>query len=147
MKACVGVSLNPSLYLIRVSGEVVFVGCGADIILNGLSLDLFGEATCPTCQAKVFLQLRGGRVEDLEPDTAVLYVVETQTAPGTVCVACESSHLFDKEACLRRWLSSYRGLPGSIYTPTAYTDHARAIKSKVGLGEAGTGVSARIDSN
>ena len=132
MNSYVGQSDDPSLYLIRVSGKVIFVKCGADILLKGMRLNLFAEAICPICGNKTFLQIRGGRVEDSEPDTAVLHVVEIQTAPRMICVSCEASHVFHKETCLRTWLSTYRGLPGSIYTPAAYIDHARAIDSNLG---------------
>ncbi len=86
--------------------------CGADILLSGLYQDVRGEAICPICGNKVSLVVDARRVVSLEPESALLhYVVENQRI---FSIRCSSTFIFDRESCLKTWLESYKGNPGSV---------------------------------
>ncbi len=126
----IGASPSPSRYRIRVASVEIPVKCGPDILLNGLRRNLEGEADCPICQKPIRFRIENTRVEDLEPSQAVLHAVESQEGPGRLCVTCEASHIFDREECLRAWLSNYRGTPGSSYRLQDYMEHIITVESK-----------------
>ncbi len=107
-----GAPPTSTMYRIKAPGIEALLPCGADILLKGLQYDLDAEARCPTCGSATSFRIRARRIEDLQPPTALLNVVELHTEPGTTCILCEATHIFDRQACLRRWVSGYTGLPG-----------------------------------
>ncbi len=118
-----GYSASPTRYPLNIQGEVAFVRCGADILLNGMRSDLAGEARCLVCDEVIRLQVSAGRVREMEPSEALLYVVEVESGGGTICVECEGSNLFNSQECLNRWLLTYPGHSGRVYRPQDYLDH------------------------
>ena len=58
----------------------------------------------------------------LEPKDAVLQVVEMLGEAGRICVECEATHIFDREACFRKWVSTYNGRRGLVTSIEDYHD-------------------------
>ena len=57
------------------------------------------------------------KIHSLEPKDAVLHVVEMPDEVGRIWVECEGTHIFDRDSCFRKWVSTYnrkRGLVTSI---------------------------------
>jgi hypothetical protein len=50
----------------------------------------------------------------------MLHVLEIEMGAGHVGVECESTHIFDKNDCLTKWLSSYTGKPGLVTSLPEY---------------------------
>jgi hypothetical protein len=98
----------------------VYVKCGADILLNGLKIDLGAEARCPVCGYVTRFHIAKRRVEDLAPKDPILHVVELGMGDGHVGVECKSTHIFDKKDCLTKWLSAYTGKPGLVISLPEY---------------------------
>ena len=117
----VGFSDKPTLYrMILPQGGDVYVKCGADILLNGLKTDLGAEARCPVCGHVTRFHIVKRRVEDLAPKDSMLHVVESEMGAGHVGVECESTHIFDKKDCLTKWLSTYTGKLGLVFSLPEY---------------------------
>jgi hypothetical protein len=98
----------------------VYVKCGADILLNGLKIDLEAEARCPVCGYVTSFHIAKRQVEDLAPKDPMLHVVELGMGAGHMGVECESTHIFDKKDCLTKWLSAYTGKPGLVISLPEY---------------------------
>lgn len=126
----IGASSTPTRYRVVMADIPMFVRCGADILLNGLRARVEGEARCPVCDTVIRLRIHEARVEDLHPPTALLHVVELPSDPGTIAIACEHTHLFDRELCLREWLRNYSGPRGLIQAPQRYLD--RCLRRQTG---------------
>jgi hypothetical protein len=120
-RGLVGFSPTATLYHI-VLGERgdVYVKCGADILLTGLTTNLTAEARCPICGTITRFRLTEKRIEDLAPRDATLHVVEFEMSPGHLGVECKSTHIFDKKECLNSWLSTYDGKPGRVMSLPEY---------------------------
>jgi hypothetical protein len=103
------------------SGDV-YVRCGADILINGLRIDLRAEARCPVCGTVTRFHIDDRRVEDLAPKDPTLHVVEIQMGQGRLNIVCDSTHIFDKKDCLTNWLSTYTGKPGIVISLPEYMD-------------------------
>ena len=115
----VGFSSTPTLYKLNwqdYSGEEVreYVRCGADILLNGLNRNLDGNAQCPVCGTTTRILIVNGKIDGLEPRDAMVHVVELPTKSGRIWIECESTHIFDKKACLEKWISDYKGKTGLV---------------------------------
>ncbi len=124
----IGESPTSSLYRIRASGREIQLKCGPDILLNGMRQDLEADANCPICQRPIRFRIVDRTVVHLEPPQPFLHAVEIVEGPGRLCVRCEASHIFDREECLRAWLSDYLGIPGSVYALQEYMDHVMTIE-------------------
>ena len=125
----IGHSPTPTLYKITWhGGKDEFVHCGADILLNGLEADLTGEARCPVCGNKTQLVIASGKLDGLEPQDAILHVVEMPTKSGRIWIECESTHIFDKPACLHKWISTYSGKKGLVASVVDYHNELVARK-------------------
>ena len=117
----VGFSNTPTLYrMILPQRGDVYVKCGADILLNGLKIDLKAEARCPVCGSVTRFQVVQKRIEDLTPKDPMLHVVEFDMRPGHLGVECESTHIFDIKDCLTKWLSTYPGKQGLVVSLPDY---------------------------
>ena len=116
----IGVSPVPTRYRVKMAGIWTFVRCGADILLSGLHSDIEGEARCPICGASILFRIENRIVVDLRPRTAILHVVELPSSPGVIAIACEETQLFDKESCVREWLSRHAGSKGIVEAPQDY---------------------------
>src|SRR5215831_6915259 len=102
----IGATPSQTPYKVRTLQDEQYLRCGADILLSGLQQDIEGEAKCVVCGTTVRLKMKEGRVHDLEPDNAILHVVEIPVGDGKLRIECEATHLFDDEKCLRSWLDS-----------------------------------------
>jgi Alkylmercury lyase len=100
----------------------VYVKCGADILLNGLKTDLRAEARCPVCGNVTRFHVDQRRIADLSPKDPMIHVVEFEMEPGHLGVECESTHIFDKKDCLTKWLSTYTGRQGRVFSLLEYMD-------------------------
>ena len=100
----------------------VYVKCGADILINGLNLDLRAEARCPVCATVTRFHIGNRRIEELVPQDPTLHVVEIQLGQGRLSIICDSTHIFDKKDCLTSWLSTYTGKPGLVVSLPDYMD-------------------------
>jgi len=127
----VGFSDKPTLYrmILRERGDV-YVKCGADILLNGLKIDLEAEARCPVCGYLTRFHILKRRVEHLAPKDPMLHVVECGMGAGHVGVECESTHIFDKKDCLTKWLSTYTGKPGLGISLPEYMSSLNRLPTK-----------------
>src|SRR5690348_11771111 len=104
----VGHSPTPTLYKLRWSrGDEEYVRCGADILLNGLEGDLEGRARCPVCGSLTRIAITAGKIDGLDPSDAIIHVVEMPAKSGRIWIECESTHVFDKETCLQKWIAVY----------------------------------------
>ncbi len=119
----IGATLSATPYKIRTSQAEHFLRCGADILLNGLSRNIDGEGKCVICGTTTRLKMSEGRLQELDPETALLHVVEIPKEPGKIGIECEVTHLFDTEKCLLTWQSTYAGKPGMVFRPREYLDH------------------------
>ncbi len=126
----IGSSPSRTRYKIRTAVRESYVRCGADLLLNGTMTDLDAESQCPVCKNTISFRLRDRRVSELKPLTAILHAVELMDN-GTICIVCEGSPLFDKEACLHTWLDSYQGSAGSIFRPQEFLDRMIRLRMKV----------------
>ena len=119
----VGFSKTPTSYrMILPERGDVYVRCGADILINGLRIDLRAEARCPVCGTVTRFHIHNRRVEDLAPKDPTLHVVEIQMGHGRLNIICNSTHIFDKKDCLTDWLSTYTGKPGLVISLPEYMD-------------------------
>jgi len=119
----VGFSDTPTLYrMILPQRRDVYVMCGADILINGLKIDLRAEARCPICGTVTRFHIDNRRIEDLAPNDPTLHVVELESGPGRLSIECKSTHIFDKKDCLTKWLSTYTGKPGLVISLSQYMD-------------------------
>jgi Alkylmercury lyase len=119
--ATVGFSQTPTLYKLhwdRRNEE--YVHCGADILLNGLEGDLEGEAQCPVCHNRTRLVIANGKIDRLDPQDAVIHVVEMPTQSGRIWIECESTHIFDKKLCFQKWIANYPGKKGLVASVMDY---------------------------
>src|SRR6266699_3033717 len=107
----VGFSDTPTLcrMILPQRGDV-YVMCGADILINGLKIDLRAEARCPICGTVTRFHIDNRRIEDLA------------SGPGRLSIECKSTHIFDKKDCLTKWLSTYTGKPGLVISLSQYMD-------------------------
>ncbi len=119
----VGFSDTPTSYRMILSerGDV-YVKCGADILINGLKVDLKAEARCPVCGTVTRFHIDNRRIEELAPKDPTLHVVELEAVPGRLSIKCESTHIFDKKDCLTNWLSTYTGKRGLVIPLPEYMD-------------------------
>ena len=135
----VGFSATPTLYRLQWQrgprdGQREYVHCGADLLLSGLNGDLDAEARCPVCGNLTRLLIVNRKIDGLEPKDAVLHVVEMPTKSGRVWIECEATHIFDREACFRKWVSTYKGKPGLVTSIENYHDlivHRRTDPQKI----------------
>lgn len=123
----VGVSQTPTLYRLQWqrgprTGQREYVRCGADLLLSGLTGDLDAEARCPVCGNLTSLRIVDRKVDALKPKEALLHVVEKPNESGWVWIECEGTHIFDKQACLQKWASIYKGKQGLIISIEKYHD-------------------------
>lgn len=123
----VGFSPTPTLYRLQWQkgpreGQREYVHCGADLLLSGLNGDLEAEARCPVCGNVTKLVIIGRKVDGLKPKDAVLHVVEMPTESGRIWIECEATHIFDRQACLQQWTSTYKGRRGLITSIENYQD-------------------------
>ena len=134
-----GFSRTPTLYRLQWQrgpreGQREYVRCGADILLSGLNGDLAAEALCPVCGKVTKLLIVDRKISGLEPKDAVLHVVELPGEAGRVWIECEATHIFDRETCLRKWVSTYKGKPGLVTSIENYQDlivHRRTDPQKI----------------
>src|SRR5690348_2728372 len=88
----VGFSQTPTLYKLHWDGgNEEYVHCGADILLNGLEGNLEGEGRCPVCQNRTRLVIAKGKIDRLDPQDAVIHVVEMPTKTARIWIECEST--------------------------------------------------------
>ena len=118
----IGVSPSPTPYKITTLRADHYVRCGADILLNGLRINLAGEGRCIVCGVTIRLKMSEGKLREIEPETAVLHIVECPMGQGRIGIECEASPLFDNDNCLRAWLKSYNGRSGLILKPKEFLD-------------------------
>jgi hypothetical protein len=119
--ATVGFSQTPTLYKLHWDGgNEEYVHCGADILLNGLESDLEGQARCPVCGSLTQLTITSGKINRLDPSDAIIHVVEMPAKSGRIWIECESTHIFDKETCLRKWIALYSGKKGLVESVADY---------------------------
>src|SRR6266568_796081 len=71
----IGATLSATPYKIRTSQAEHFLRCGADILLNGLSRSIDGEGKCVICGTTTRLKMSEGRLQELDPETALLHMV------------------------------------------------------------------------
>ena len=62
------------------------------------------------------------KIGGLEPKDALLHVVEVPREAGRVWLECEATHIFDGEACFRKWVSTYKGKQGLVTSVENYHD-------------------------
>jgi Alkylmercury lyase len=117
----IGFSATPTLYRIILpeKGDV-YLKCGADLMLNGLTTDLKAEARCPVCGTITRFSVNERRIGDLTPKNPILHVVEFEMSPGHLGLECKSTHIFDKKECLNKWQSTYAGKPGHVMSLPQY---------------------------
>jgi hypothetical protein len=126
------VGFSPTLTLYKLhwdGGNKEYVHCGADILLNGLEGDLEGEGQCPVCQSRTRLVIANGKIDDLDPRDAIIHVVEMPTKSGKIWIECESTHIFDKEACFQKWIAGYSGKKGLVASVEDYHNRLTARRS------------------
>jgi Alkylmercury lyase len=98
-------------------------------LLNGLEGDLEGEARCPVCQSLTRIAITGGKIEGLDPSDAIIHVVEMPAKSGRISIQCESTHIFDKEACLQKWIALYSGEKGLVESVADYHNRLSSRRS------------------
>jgi hypothetical protein len=128
--ATVGFSPTPTRYKLHWDGgnkESVY--CGADILLNGLEGDLEGEGQCPVCLNRTRLVIANGKIDELDPQDAIIHVVEMRTKSGKIWIECESTHIFDKEECFQKWIARYSGKKGLVASVEDYHNRLTARRS------------------
>ena len=128
----IGASVTTTPYKIRTLRAEHYLRCGADILLNGIQMDIEGEARCVVCGDVTSLKMSEGAIRTVDPSTAVLHVVEIPRESGRPSILCEASPLFDKENCLRVWLESYDGRKGLVLKPQEFLDRMVRMMSNVG---------------
>ena len=115
------------------------LSCAGDIHLTGLYSDAVGSAECPTCGRTIELAVRGRKVADLSPTTALLYYVRVALpSPTSFGIECETTNLFDRQSCLDEWLRSHPHVSGRTASPQGFIDEVVSVKSQGG-GRAGAG--------
>jgi Alkylmercury lyase len=126
----VGFSPTPTLYKLHWDGgNEEYVHCGADILLNGLKGNLKGEGRCPVCQNRTQLVIANGKIDKLDPQDAIIHVVEMPAKPGRIWIECESTHIFDKEECFKKWVAGYSGRKGLVASVVDYHNRLTVIRS------------------
>ncbi len=131
----VGATFSETPYKIRTVQTEHYLRCGADILLNGLQQTIEGEAKCVVCARTVRLNMSKGNINTLDPETAILHLVEIPISEGKIRIECETTHLFDTEKCLRSWMTSYTGKPGTILRPQEFLNHlSQGGTAKIALG-------------
>ena len=123
----VGFSSSPTLYRLKWrngdrEGEREYVRCGADLLLSGLTGDLEAEGRCPVCGNLTKLTIVDRKIHALEPKDALLHVVEIPSESGWISIECGGTHIFDKQACLQKWVSTYKGKQGLVTSIEKYHD-------------------------
>ncbi|HVH16594.1 MAG TPA: organomercurial lyase [Candidatus Angelobacter sp.] len=123
----VGFSPTPTLYRLQWqegprTGQHEYVRCGADLLLSGLTGDLEAEARCPICGNFTRMTIVARKIHVLEPREALLHVVEMPNESGWFWIECEGTHIFDKQACLQKWVSTYKGKQGLVTSIEKYHD-------------------------
>ncbi len=73
-----------------------------------------GEGQCPVCKNRTRLVIANGKIDELNPRDAIIHVVEMPTKSGEIWIECESTHIFDKEECFRKWIARYSGKKGLV---------------------------------
>jgi len=117
----VGFSKTPTSYrMILPERGDVYVKCGADILINGLKMDLKAEAQCPVCGTVTRFHIDNRRIKDLVPKDPTLHVVEIGLRAERMSIKCEATHIFDKKDCLTKWLSTYIGKSGEVISLLEY---------------------------
>ena len=91
-------------------------------MLSGLTGDLEAEARCPVCGNLTRLTIVDRKIRVLEPKDALLHVVEKLNESGWVWIECGGTHIFDKQACLQKWVSAYKGKQGLVTSIEKYHD-------------------------
>ncbi len=128
--ATVGFSPTPTQYKIHWDGgNNEYVHCGADILLNGLAGDLEGEGKCPVCQSRTRLVIAKGKIDELDPQDAIIHVVEMPAKSGKIWIECESTHIFDKEECFQKWIAGDSGKNGLVASVEDYHNRLTARRS------------------
>lgn len=89
-------------------------------MLSGLSGDLEAEARCPVCGSLTRLGIVDRKILVLEPKYALLHVVEMPSESGWISIECGGTHIFDKQACLQKWVSTYKGKQGLVTSVEKY---------------------------
>ncbi len=80
------------------------------------------------------MNMNEGEIELVEPETAVLHVVEVPLGEGRIRIECEATHLFDTKKCLDSWMTRYSGPAGSVFQPQEFLDHiSRGGKARVAV--------------
>lgn len=123
----VGLSPTPTLYRLVWQGgprtaQREYVRCGADLLLSGLTGDLEAEARCPVCGNLTRLTIVDRKIHVLEPRKALLHVVQMPNESGWNSIECGGTHIFDKQACLQKWVSTYKGKQGLVTSIQKYHD-------------------------
>ena len=62
------------------------------------------------------------KLQFLGPRDALLHVVEMPKESGRVWIECEGTHIFDRQACLQKWVSGYKGKQGLVTSIEKYYD-------------------------
>ena len=91
-------------------------------MLSGLTGDLEAEARCPVCGNLTRLTIVDRKIHVLERKDALLHVVEMPNESGWIWIECEGTHIFDKQACLQKWASTYKGNQGIVTSIEKYHD-------------------------
>ncbi len=126
----VGYSATPTLYRLHWDKHLdhEYVNCGADLLLNGLQGDLEAEAHCPVCGKSTQLVIADGKIDGLEPDDALIHVVEMPTNSGRIWIECESTHIFDRRTCFEQWSERNKGQTGVVAPVREY--HERLLEKR-----------------
>ncbi len=65
-----------------------------------------------------------GKIDELDPQDAIIHVVETPAKSGRIWIECESTHIFDKEEC-----AGYSGKKGLVASVEDYHSRLTARRS------------------
>jgi Alkylmercury lyase len=120
----VGESDRPTRHRLERSGDVRFVSCAADLLLEAIHGDLSGFTNCPVCGRSIRLRISGGRLIELVPRDVTLYVVEERGRQG-LCVDCENTEMFDRSECAEAWKGPRGARRGRFYSAPAYLRRSR----------------------
>ena len=102
---------------------------GLTSCFNGLEGDLKGEARCPICQNVTRLLITNGKIAGLDPQDAIIHVVEMPEKSGRIWIECESTHIFDRKECFQKWIAKYSGNKGLVASVEDYHKRLTARRS------------------
>jgi hypothetical protein len=73
--------------------------------------------------------IANGKIDSLDPQDAIIHVVEMPTKSGRIWIECESTHIFDRKECIQKWIAGYSGKKGLIASVEDYHNRLTARRS------------------